>query len=128
MEDRESLTLWLEEADLDQPAGGAIEDAIQGGHLGERLVSAIERFTRSSLLANRNAALWTLIHYGGKTDLEAEATELLVSGLVHDDDDAIFGAVGMLSIMANGGNAVASRILVQLRLDATTRIELQLAP
>ena len=128
MEDRESLTAWLERAALDQPAGGAIEDAIQGGHLDERLVAAIERHKHSSVLDTRNAAVWALIHYGGKRDLEAEAVELLVSGLIHDDDDATFGAVGYLGIMAQDGNPCAQAILAQLRRDEETRERLQLAP
>jgi len=112
MSDKEHLVSTLEQADLNEPLAGAIESVIEGGHPSTRLVQAIQRYTRSSNLDNRHAALSALVNYGGGgIDLCYDIIGLLVAGFAHDDDDVKFGAIGLLSLACrSNGSAYRSWI------------------
>ena len=125
MMDKDALLDLLEKSSVNDALAGAIEHSTEGGHLSERLLAAIERYTSSINLDNRHAALSALINYGGRADLDMDAICLLVSALIHDDYSDQFEAVGFLIIMAARGNVRASKMLGLLRLDDKTREELQ---
>jgi phytoene/squalene synthetase len=125
--EKEQLLEFLENASGGEPVAGAIEHVCEGGHLSSRAASAIARFTRSSDVDTRYEAMLALVHYAKRTDLDAEAIALLISGLIRDDSDACFGAVAMLGMMAAAGNSRASELIELLRLDEKVRESLQLA-
>lgn len=119
------LLTFLESATLNEPVAGAIEASVDGGTPDQRTVAAIARFIASPRLDNRDATLWALVHYCGRHDLEVEAAALLVSGIVNDDDEAMFGAISVLGIMSSS-NTRAKRLIDALRLDDNVKELLQL--
>lgn len=128
MNEKKDLIEFLQAASLDEPAAGAIEHLYEGGHLSAAEISLIERFTASADIDTRLEAMLALTHYGKRTDLEMEAVALLVSALIHDDWDAMFGAIGMLGTFAAAGNTRAAKLTEILRRDEKVREQLQMAP
>jgi len=118
---------WLAQTPVSEAAAGALEFLIEGG-LSQDAIEQLERFRKSPLLENRHAALATLAHYTDATNLTGDAVGLLVSGLIADDTDAQFGAIGILGMIAARGDDCARDIISALRRDELVMSVLQILP
>jgi hypothetical protein len=112
---------WLREHDIEEPAGGMIEDYVD--HYAEarepmpnEAACAFERFLKSSVLGNRKAALWALVLYLKRYDYAADALLLHFQGRGYPDTEEYAG-LEFLYKMADAGDESARRIAKLLSLD-----------
>jgi hypothetical protein len=114
----EKLFALLASADIDRPAGFAIEVYRERFPISERAVPVLEKFLVSRILDNRSAAIEALVNFGNRTDYVVDA--LVLHFLSRDE---IFGtphtyaALSFLQHMSELGNRDAERAMTLLRLD-----------
>lgn len=124
---RSEVLLSLKTSDINVVRSGMIEEALpvaaKNGRLPADFISAIERFLKSSLLENRIAALDILAQYSENTHYELDAICILLMGVVHDNDEAVYGAVRSLSKLEERGNERARELVSLLDIDDKWRNE-----
>jgi hypothetical protein len=118
----EKLFDHLAAAEVDQPAGFAIEVYRERFPISDRAVRVLERFLESSILDNRSAAIQALVDHGGRDGYVVDA--LVLHFLSRDPSLAsqdTYATLRSLEKMKELGNRQAARALVLLRMDPYVR-------